>query len=281
MKKKTLEWLALMISGVVLLASPASAAVRYTVETVTTYKEQKYQRVEDVVVDGKRARVDYRSGTPDSLQPDGYMLTTDGGDSWAVVEGPDAVCGTWDLAAYFRQAGTLIDKVEKWVNAKVDEASVETLLVEPGPQMLGYATTHVRMVSKLRAKARVLFIKYEYHLEITDDVWFAPELGVNPVEKRWFDAMKRTGYERLDQMTEATLAPIKGTVLKQTTVTKSRDVRKNRERIKVDEINMTSFARVDSAEISDGLFSVDGCRQVNDKKMEDAVKDMLKSVVKP
>lgn len=281
MTVKTFEWLALVFAGVVFLASSASAAVSYTVETVTTYKDQKYQRVEDVIVDGQRARFDIRTGTPGNLKPDGYMLTTDGGKTWAVVEGPDAVCGTWDLAAYYREAGSLIDKVEKWVGAKVDEASVEIVSSEPGPEVLGYATTHLKIVSRLRARARVLFIKYEYHLEITDDVWFAPELGVNPVEQRWFDAMKRTGYERLDQITEATLAPIKGTVLKQKTVTKSRDVRKNRERSKVDEIDMTSFARVDSAEISDDVFRVEGCRQVSDKKMEDAVKDMLKSVVKP
>jgi hypothetical protein len=270
-----------VLVGVVFAISSAHAALHYTIVTATTYKGETSYVEEDIVVDGKRARVDIKSGKKDNLRREGFMVTTDGGSTWTVVDGAKAVCGQWDLAATYRQVGSFIHKVEGWVNVKVTEASVEIVSSEPGPEILGFATTHVRIVSRLKANARIFFMKYEYHIEITDDVWFAPELQVNPVEQRWLAALAKTGYERLDGMTDAALVAIQGTVLKQKSVMSGLDVRKNRRRTKIDEMNMTAFASGESGSISADLFRMQNCKPVSDKKMEDAAKDILKSVAKP
>jgi len=271
---------AILIS-IVLAAPPAKAALRYTVETASTYKNETSYVVEDIAVDGDRARVDIKAGKQDKLQPEGYMLTTDGGITWAVVDGANAVCGQWNLGAYYREAGSIITKVEKWVNAKVTEANVNIRPASPGPEILGFETTHVRIIVRLKAKATVFFMKFEYHLVITDDVWFAPDIKVNQIEQRWLDALARTGYERIDKLTATASAAIQGMVLKQKTVTHARDLRKNRERTKIDEINVTSFASVEPRAIPNEVFRTGNCRPVSEGQMEDAAKDMLKSIVKP
>lgn len=268
--------------GAVVLAATASASagVRYTVETVTTYKDQTYYEAEDTLIDGNAARIDIRTGTREQTQPKGSMLTTDGGKTWAVVEGSDAVCGTWDMAAYYRKAGSLLETVERWFNVTVKEAKVEVASREPGPAILGFATTHVRIVSRLKATARVLFIQREIHLQITDDVWYAPEVGVEPVEQRWLDAMQKTGYDQLDRMTGAALAAVGGFVLKQKTVAVAREPRKNRERAKVDEISVTKFERTAPDAVADELRPLPGCKPVSDEQLEEAAKDLLKSIIR-
>lgn len=270
-----------ILVGSALATSPATAALRYTVETATTYKNESSYVVEDVAVDGDSARVDIKAGKRDKLQPEGYMLTTDGGITWAVVDGSNAVCGQWNLAAYYRQAGSLITKVEAWVKADVTEARVEIQPAQPGPEIHGFKTMHVRIISRLKAKARIFFMKFEYHLEITDDVWFAPDLKIDRVEQRWVDALAKTGYERLDKLTATASAAIQGMVLKQKTVTFARDLRKNRERTKVDDMNVTAFTSLEPGAISKELFQTKNCKRVSERKMEDAAKNMLKSIVKP
>lgn len=272
----------ILLAAIALLAAAsASAGVKYSVETDTTYEGEKHYRVEDVLIDGDRARIDVRSGERGKAQPEGYLLTTDGGSTWAVIEGPGAVCGKWDLAAYYRKAGSLLRKVESWFNVTVSQASVEVVSREPGPTILGFATTHVRVAAKLKAKGRILFFSREVQVEITDDVWFAPKLGVEPVEQRWLDAMKRTGYERLDNMTGAMLDASGGFVLKEKIVAVSRESDRKRKRVKVDEIRVTSFERIASGAASGELRPVTGCRPVSDDQLQDAAKDLLKSIVKP
>lgn len=264
-----------------LAAASASAGVKYTVETDTTYEGDKHYRVEDVLIDADRARVDVRSGQRGKTQAAGYMLTTDAGSTWAVVEGPGAVCGKWDLAAYFRKAGSLLRKVESWFNVTVSQASVEVASREPGPAILGFATTHARVVAKLKGTGRILFFSREVQLEITDDVWFARELGVEPVEQRWLDAMKRTGYQRLDKMTGAMLDAGGGFVLKEKIVAVSRESHRKRKRVKVDEIRVTAFERIAPGSASGQLRPVAECKPVSEDKLEGAAKDLLKSIVKP
>lgn len=80
------------------------------------------------------------------------------------------------MVTFFRKAGSLLAKAERWANAKVTKANIESLNREPGPVSLGYHTTRVRLLSTLHAKAQVLFLKCEYHIDITDDILFGRDI---------------------------------------------------------------------------------------------------------
>jgi len=93
--------------------------------------------------------------------------------------------------------------------------------------------------------------------------------------------MGETGYERLDRMTGKALAAIEGFVVKQKSVTVVRDPGKKRERTKVDEIKVTKFERIAPGSAAGELRPAADCKPVSDDRLEEAAKDLLKSIAKP
>ena len=47
---------------------------------------------------------------------------------------------------------------------------------------------HAQFEATALVRASILFKKFELVLKVTDDVWYAKDLPVNPVTERWLDA---------------------------------------------------------------------------------------------
>ena len=279
MNDVTTNWVALV--GVIILAlvaTCADAALRYTTDIEVVDGDARKRQVEIITLDGERARIEYFSGEQASDKPIVIMLTVDGGKTWVLSEGPNTECGEWDLEAFYRNAGSLVVKAEGWVNAKVTEAQVETLGRDAGPDILGYPTTRMRLLTTLHAKAKLLFLKYEYRVEITDEIWFSPDVELHPIEKRLLDAMAHTGYEQLDRMTQSSIDEIGGTILKQKTVARVRNVRKNTEESKVQNFVVTSIEKLKASELPQGLFEMPKCDPVDKETMDDKAKKVFKGL---
>lgn len=277
MKSPRKEWSALGAAVLLgLFAVRADAALRYVTDIEIVKNDRTTHQVEKATFDGDRARIEFFEGKEGSAKPMGFMLTVDGGKTWVLSDGPNTECGELDMEAFFRKAGSLVAKAERWTNAKVTKANVETLSREPGPEMLGYATTRVRLLSTLHAKARVLFLKYEYHLEIADEFLFGPDVELHKIEKRYLDALAHTGYDKLDRMSQSTLSEIGGAVLKQNTLVRLRNVRKDEEKTWSEKYTVKSLENLAASELPEGLFDVPKCEPVDEDSMEARVKALLK-----
>lgn len=275
---KAILVLALLISG----TGYVDAATRSTfvIEIIRGSKTERQSEV--ITIDGNKARMDFLGADGKKTVGTPFMVTNDGGKTWLLVDKDDnkTVCTEWNTREFFNAMGGFMTYVSELANAEVKEAKVDIILDEPGPEMLGYTTRHVRLNSAIRIKARILFFTYEYALNIKDDVWMSPDLALHPIEKAWIDALTRTGSVEIDRMSKAWNEKVPGTIFKQVSVVTLRNVKKDEEKTKTEKIELTKMEQLMSEDIPEDTFKMPKCKKVSESAMEDAAEDMLKSVIK-
>jgi hypothetical protein len=94
--------------------------------------------------------------------------------------------------------GQLLFKVKRWTNLEVTDPKVEKVLEEEGPKLLGYPTSHIRLVTTAGIKASVVVKKFRFHLQITDDVWIATQLEIHPIVQQWRRRQRRCSWVPLN-----------------------------------------------------------------------------------
>ena len=266
-----------------ILAVPSGAALRYSIAIDIQREGDKVKTkrlVEQVTVDGDRGRIDFLA--PDGSKPEngGYMLTLDGGKTFAVSDGGQAVCGNWSLEEFSGTVGALMEKGSRFINAELPEAQVEKTLEEPGPEMLGFPTTHLRLATKFGAKGRVLIMKIKYSVEVTDDVWMTSGLELPALERRWFETMGQTGFEYMDDMSATWDAQVTGAVLKHKSVVRFTDLQSNKVSVKTETMEVTRFERLEPAQIPADTFEKPECRQVDRRQMEETANKFIRDSLK-
>ena len=272
------KWIAAVLF--LILSLPAYAASRYTVVTEIV-PEGKKPRSEVVVVTlaGDKGRIDIieRNG----LKEKGglYLMTLDGGKTAVLGHQQKSVCSEWDSEAYFREMGQILHAVKRWTNLKITDVNVEKVLEESGPELLGYTTKHVRLKTTAGVKASVLIKKFRYSLEITDDIWIAPQLELHPIEQQWIAAQTNTGFKQLDQMLDSWNKQLPATILKHEAVVRLKDLLNKEESTKTEKIEITKIEKLNPSKIPEETFRMPNCEKVSKKKMKEAAKDILKDVV--
>lgn len=266
-----------------ILAVPSGAALRYNVAVDIQREGDKVKSerlVEQVTVDGDRGRIDFLA--PDGSKPEngGYMLTLDGGKTFAWSDGGQAVCGNWSLEEFFGTVGALLEKGTRFINAELPEAQVEKTLEEPGPEMHGFPTTHLRLDTKFGAKGRVLIMKFEYSVEQTDDVWMTSVLELPALERRWVEMMGQTGFEYIDAMLATWDAEVTGVVLKHKNVVRLTNLQSNKVSVKTETMEVTEFERLEPSQIPEGTFAKPECRHVDQRKMEERAMRFIRNSLK-
>jgi hypothetical protein len=264
-------------------ASPVNAGLDYTLVTDIVREDngvQKERIVERVTVDGDKGRIDFLG--PDGRKPQNgaSLLTLDGGKTFALSEGREAVCADWSTQKFFRTIGELLDKGTRFVNADLSDAKVEKTLEEPGPPMHGYPTTHLRMVSRYGAKGQILFKKFEFAVEETDDLWMTSELEMPALERRWIEATAQTGFEYVDAMSEVWNAAVTGTVLKRRGVTRLTDLRSKEVSVKTETVEVTKLETLDPSQLSQAAFIMPTCNQVDKRDMKKAAQKLIDQLVR-
>lgn len=266
-----------------ILAVPSGAALRYNVAVDIQREGDKVKSerlVEQVTVDGDRGRIDFLA--PDGSKPEngGYMLTLDGGKTFAWSDGGQAVCGNWSLEEFFGTVGALLEKGTRFINAELPEAQVEKTLEEPGPEMHGFPTTHLRLDTKFGAKGRVLIMKFEYSVEQTDDVWMTSVLELPALERRWVEMMGQTGFEYIDAMLATWDAEVTGVVLKHKNVVRLTNLQSNKVSVKTESMEVIKFERLEPLQIPADTFEKPECRQVDRRQMEETANKYIRDSLK-
>lgn len=267
-----------------MLAAPSAATLRNTI-TLDIQRSKgdtvKTERlVEQVTVDGDRGRIDFLAPDGSKHGNAGYLLTLDGGSTFAWSDEGQAVCSNWSLEAFFETVGALLEKSTRFINAKLPEARVEKVLEEPGPDMHGFPTTRLRLVTKYGAKGRVLIMKFEYSVEQTDDVWMTSALELPALERRWVETMGRTGFEYADAMSVAWDTEVTGVVLKHKNVVRLTNLQSGKVSLKTETMAVTEFERLEPSQIPEGTFVKPECRQVDPREMEEKARSYIRDRLK-
>lgn len=231
------------------LVTPASAALRYTIQSVVE-----------------------RDGS--------YLVTLDGGKTLYLTDGEDAVCSRWSVAEFWETVGDVLEGARRFANAKVHDANAEKQSDGPGPSIHGLATRHVRIKTTYGADARLLILKFRYAVEETDDLWIADDLVLSAFEDAWLRAGALSGFEYTDDMSRQWLSHGSGAVLRWKNLVRLKNLRSGEETVKRREVMVSSLEKIDSASIPAGKFEVPACQQVSREEMERRAKKLLKRHVK-
>jgi len=180
-----------------------------------------------------------------------------------------------DTKEFFQYLGSLVLKVQGIANMEITDPQVKKVMEQKGPKILGYPTTHVRLVTTAAGKAAVLFQKYDYKVQINDDIWYSDDLAMHPVRKRWLEALSNSGYPQLDALIDQWAANIPGAILKQESVMKLTNVIKNEEDIYTEKTRVVSVEKLKPSDMPKDIFGMPTCKSISKKEMRDIAKDLF------
>ncbi|MBT8052812.1 MAG: hypothetical protein HKN57_04575 [Xanthomonadales bacterium] len=255
-------------------AQTALAGLGYTVTTTVERADETEKFSEKVLTQGKQARIDF-------LDADGsYLVTNDGGKTFVLANRSEAYCSSWTTTGFFQAAGNFLKKAEGLANAELHDLSVKKVLEEPGGVIEGFDTTHIRVVSKYGAKARILFLTMEYAIEEVDDLWMTSDLELPFFEQLWLESNANTGFTYMDELSEQRLAFETGPVLKMENVVTLRNVKKNESEVKKETTVVSNLREITAGDVPPGHFDLPRCEPVSRKMMEKEATRMLKKHVR-
>lgn len=276
MTKQLLTGIILTISMIANFQVIAASIVTINIEIVKNNETKK--KTEIVTIDGDKARLDFLGEAKKKTDQTPYLLTVDGGKSWILgnTYKGEYYCAAVDPMDFFKRIGTIVTNIVALVNPKVLDIKVDKIKQEPGPKMLGFSTTYVQLVTTAKAEASILFKKYKYTIKITDDLWYAPELEIQPFRKRWFEALTQSGYEKLDQMFIDWAKELPGPILKLGSEIVLTNVVKNESTIQKEKAQIVSVKEMKSSEIPKQTFAVPKCEKIKQKQLESTAKDLFR-----
>ncbi len=143
------------------LSVPVNAATRYTIAAEVVTKDQTRSEVAIVTLFGDKGRIDFVERNGRKEEGGLYLMTLDGGKTAVLGDKDTSMCSEWDSAEYFSEVGRLLHKARRFSKPDITDVKVEKALEKPGPELLGYATTHVRLVTTVGVKFSVLAKKYQ------------------------------------------------------------------------------------------------------------------------
>ena len=186
----------------------------------------------------------------------------------------DAFCAEIETHKFFGDIGSTVRRLGKLAFLKAAQPELTKVFEKPGPDMLGHSTTHVQLVSTLGASARVIFKKYEYTAKISEDIWYAEDLPMNPIRKEWIVAATQSGIPMFDELTDKWIAQVKGAVVKQVVVLELTDVISKEKTVIREETEVTNIEDLEPAQLPDDVFKVPACTG-GKRSVTDAAKKVL------
>jgi hypothetical protein len=240
--------------------------------------ESKGTNTNIITIDEKKFRLDYLDTENKKTKTTPFLSTLNDGKDWVLADQKDNkfYCARIDMNDFFRDLGDIMWNMNSLANPKFSETKVELLAEEPGPEMSGYATTHLRFQTTARINARVLLKKFEYGMTKTDDIWYTKEREIHPARKRWIEALTHSGYDQIDQLSSELRSKIPGAILKQDSIVKITDYKKDKVDTYERKVRVVSVKELKSSELPEDTFTSPKCDDLSDNQINDMAKSIFK-----
>ncbi|NNJ95939.1 MAG: hypothetical protein HKP12_02140 [Gammaproteobacteria bacterium] len=274
MKAGRIAFVAVAIfTGWTLTAVAGTQAVR-EVEVIKGDNVEKH--VEVITFDDTRFRIDFLGPDMKRTDESPYIMTVDNGESWVLGSKPKKqfYCSSMQTEEFFKNIGSQVTDAIDFFNVKADSPVVKQTLEEPGPEIQGFKTTHVRVETNARAYAKFLFVKFEYTVKIVDDLWYTTDVEIHPIRKKWIHALMRSDNQIIDNLFADYTKNLGGPVLKSESVVDITNVRKKKTDTQKERTELTSVKELTSEEL-DKIFQMPKCEPMDDDDVKDNAQGLL------
>ena len=258
-----------------LTTSGALAGTQGLIEVVVTEDGNTDKYFEIVTFDDQRFRIDFVGDDEKVTDATPYVMTVDGGNTWVMGDKPKDkfYCSKVETDEFFRNLGGQVTRAVDFFNVKAESPTVKKVLEEPGPDILGFKTTHVRLETD--AKAYVwLILKFEYKVKMVDDIWYTTDVEIHPIRRKWLNALTQSGNELIDKLFNTLVDELPGPVLKSESVMDITNVRKKRTKTQKERTIVKSVEDVGVDEL-DRIFKMPSCEMMDDDEIQEKGKALL------
>jgi len=266
----------LPIMLVLLAAATANAGYRAVIEVEVTEGDHAEKYFEILTLDDNRFRIDFVGEDKKVTDETPYIMTIDDGHTWVMGDRPrdQFYCSKVQTEEFFRSLGGQLTHAVDFFNVKAESPTVTETLREPGPEILGFKTTHVRLETDATAYAWFLFFKFEYAVKMVDDIWYTTDVDIHPIRKKWLNALTQSGNDIVDDLFTQVTEKLPGPVLKSESRMDIINVRKESTKTQTERTIVTSVEEIDKAEL-DKIFVMPECIEMDDDEIQEKGKALL------
>ncbi len=267
----------LFLTVIILLTTfNVKAGTRGVIEVEVIEGDSVQKHAEIYTFDDKRFRIDFVGEGLKITDETPYVMTVDGGEHWVMANKPKDkyYCSKVQTEEFFRNLGDQVTHAVDFFNVKAESPTIKQILEEPGPEMLGFSTTHVQLETNAKAYAWFLFFKFEYTVKIVDDIWYTTDVEIHPVKKKWLNALTQSGNSIVDDLFTDFTSKLPGPVLKSETVMDITNVRKNDIKTEKQNTVVTKVEEIKSEEL-DRIFKMPECEVMDDDEIQEKGKALF------
>ena len=252
------------------------AGTRAVIEVQNIEGDNVEKHFEIFTLDEQRFRIDFVGEDLKITDETSYIMTVDGGESWVMGDKPKDrfYCSEVKTEEFFKNLGGQVTYAVDQFNVKAESPKVRQVLEEPGPDILGFKTTHVQLETDARAYAWFLFFKFEYTVKIVSDLWYTTDVEIHPIRKKWLSALTKSGNSIIDDLFTGITSKLPGPVLKKEAVMDITNVRKKSVKTEKQITNVTSVEEIKHEEL-DKLFKMPECVKMDDDEIQEKGKTLL------
>jgi len=254
------------------------AGTRAVIEVEIIKGDNIEKSFEIVSFDEKRFRIDILGEDKKKTEQTPYIMTVNNGENWVIGDKPKDkfYCSEMQTEEFFKNLGDQVTNAIEFFNVKAESPTVKQILEEPGPEILGYKTTHVQIETNASAYAWFFFLKFEYSVKIIDDLWYTTDVEMHPVRKKWINALTQSGNSIIDSLFADFTAKLPGPVLKTESVVSITDARKKETKTQTIRTVITEVDELESGEL-DEIFKMPECQTMDDDEVQEKAKVIFSS----
>jgi hypothetical protein len=209
-----------------LAAAPVWAGVTFTQVTKTDGgpEAEAGDMVVTAWVDGGQAKLRWDQSNNPVFTAGSYMLVNEQGQI-TLVNPDNKTYSKFDLAAMRQDVDQAMGSAAQLgFKLEVEDAKVEKVLEEPGPEMLGYPTTHYRWHTTYTTVMHMPRPMHDRRMpaDEIEDVWTTTAIGIPLAASKAFAGMASGGISgELHKLADAAKAKMTGFALKRVSATSS------------------------------------------------------------
>ncbi len=259
-----------------LTASTVKAGTRGVIEVEIIEGDSIEKYAEIYTFDDQRFRIDFVREGLKVTDETPYVMTVDGGEHWVMANKPKDkfYCSKVQTEEFFKNLGNQVTHAVDFFNVKAESPTIKQILEEPGPEMLGFNTTHVQLETNAKAYAWFLFFKFEYTVKIVDDIWYTSDVEIHPIRMKWINALTQSGNSIIDGLFTDYTSKLPGPVLKSETVMDITNVRKKDTKTEKQNTVVTEVKEIKSEEL-DKIFKMPECEVMDDDEIQEKGKALF------